>query len=425
MLETANISNQPASQPKALSLEERVQEIRADFPILQQKINGQPLVYFDNGATTQKPTKVIQALSDYYKSINSNVHRGVHTLSQTATDAHEASRVTVQKFINAPADYLVNFTKGTTESINMVAQCYGQTFLKEGDEVLISAMEHHSNIVPWQYACERTGATLKIIPVNDKGEIILEEFEALLNEKTKIVSLVYVSNSLGTINPVKQIIEKAHKVGAIVLLDGAQAVMHSPVDVQELDCDFFVFSGHKMCGPTGMGVLYGKEHLLEQMPPYQFGGEMIKEVSFEKTTYNKLPFKFEAGTPNIAGSIALHAAIDYLNEVGWEFIEAQEKVLLDYATTELQKIEGLRIIGTAAEKTSVVSFLLGEHHPYDVGVLLDQMGIAIRTGHHCCQPLMGLFNIEGTCRASLSFYNTTEEIDRLVKALKRVKNMLG
>lgn len=409
----------------SISAEEKIAQIRADFPILQETVNGQPLVYLDNGATTQKPKRVIEALDNYYSTINSNVHRGVHTLSQKATGGHEASRVAVQKFINAPSDRLINFTKGTTESINLVAQCYGQTFLKEGDEVLISAMEHHSNIVPWQYACERTGAKLKVIPVNEKGELIFEEFEKQLNEKTKIVSLVYVSNSLGTINPVKQVIEKAHEVGAVVLVDAAQAVMHSRVDVQELDCDFLVFSGHKMCGPTGMGVLYGKEALLEKMPPYQFGGEMIKEVRFEKTTYNELPFKFEAGTPNIAGSIALHAAIDYINEVGWDFIETHEKLLLEYATEQMQSIEGLRIVGTAEKKASVISFLLGEHHPYDVGVLLDQMGIAVRTGHHCCQPLMNLFEIEGTCRASFAFYNTKEEVDRLVAALQRVQGMLG
>ena len=409
---------------ETIDIAEKVQLVREDFPILQETVNGHPLVYLDNGATSQKPEAVLDVLEGYYSSINSNVHRGVHTLSQTATDAHEAARVAVKEFINAPDERLVNFTKGTTESINMIAQCYGQAFLKEGDEILISTMEHHSNIVPWQYVCEKTGAVLKVIPINEKGEIILEEFEKLLSSKTKIVSIVYISNSLGTINPVKTIIDKSHEVGAVVVVDGAQAVMHKPIDVQALDCDFLAFSGHKMCGPTGIGVLYGKEVLLEAMPPYQFGGEMIKDVSFTKTTYNQLPFKFEAGTPYIAGTIGLHAAIDYINELGWDFIKQQNEFLLCYATDKLSQIEGLEIKGTADQKSAIVSFLLEGTHPYDVGVLLDQMGIAIRTGHHCCQPLMDHWKIEGTCRASFAFYNTKEEIDKLYDGILKAKRML-
>lgn len=402
-----------------------VQKIREDFPILQQEINGRPLVYFDNGASSQKPQQVIDAIVEYYQTINSNVHRGVHTLSQRATDAYEAARESVKDFVNSNSVNEINFTKGTTESINLLAYSYGRKFVQEGDEIIISAMEHHSNIVPWQILCENVGATLKIIPINEAGEIVFEEFEALLNERTKLVSIVYISNSLGTINPVERIIEKAHDIGVKVLLDAAQAAPHCRMDVQKLDCDFMAFSAHKMCGPTGMGILYGKEALLEEMLPYQSGGEMIKDVSFEKTTYNVLPFKFEAGTPNIAGGIALKAAIDYLTNIGWDAIEKQEKELLDYGTTKLNEIDGIKIIGQAKHKASVLSFLLGEHHPYDVGVLLDNLGIAVRTGHHCCQPLMQHLRIEGTCRASFAFYNTKEEIDRMLEGLVRAKRMLG
>ncbi len=402
-----------------------IEQVRADFPILSREVNGRSLVYFDNAATSQKPRYVLNAIEDYYKKINANVHRGVHHLSQRATDEYEEAREAVKRFINAKSIKEINFTKGTTESINLVAHSFGRKFIGKGDEIIISTLEHHSNIVPWQILCEEVGATLKIIPVNEKGEIDIDAYENLLSEKTKLVSIVYISNSLGTINPVNAIIEKAHEVGAKVLLDGAQAIPHQAVNVQALDCDFLAFSSHKMCGPTGMGILYGKENILEEMLPYQAGGEMIKEVTFEKTTYNALPFKFEAGTPNIAGGIALMAAIEYLEKVGWEFIENQEQMLLDYATQQLSNIEGLRIVGTAENKASVVSFLLGDHHPYDVGVILDQLGIAVRTGHHCCQPLMKRLGIEGTCRASFTFYNTKEEIDALVKGVERANRMLS
>jgi len=402
-----------------------IEKIRADFPILTQKVNGHPLVYFDNAATSQKPQYVIDVINTYYQTINSNVHRGVHHLSQAATDEYEAAREAVKRFVNANSIKEINFTKGTTESLNLVAHSFGRKFIGKGDEIIISTMEHHSNIVPWQILCEEVGATLKIIPIEESGDIDMDGFDALLSKKTKLVSISYISNALGTINPVEEIIEKAHAVGAKVLLDGAQAVPHQRVDVQALDCDFLAFSSHKMCGPTGMGILYGKEAILEEMSPYQGGGEMIKEVTFEKTTYNNLPFKFEAGTPNIAGGIALMAAIEYLEQVGWDFIEKQEKELLAYATEKLSAIEGLRIVGTAKHKASVVSFLLGDHHPYDVGVILDQLGIAIRTGHHCCQPLMNRLGISGTCRASFAFYNTKEEIDVLVDGLERAKRMLS
>ncbi len=402
-----------------------VESIRKDFPILQQEVNGRPLVYFDNAASSQKPLQVVQAIEDYYNNFHSNVHRGVHHLSQKATDAYEAARETVKDFINARSIKEVNFTKGTTEGINLVAHSFGRKFIQEGDEIVISTMEHHSNIVPWQMICEERGATLKVIPINEHGELLLDEFDQLLTEKTKLIALVYVSNSLGTINPVEYIIEKAHEIGAKVLLDAAQAAPHQKIDVQELDCDFLALSAHKMMGPTGMGILYGKETLLEQMLPYQGGGEMIKEVTFEKTTYNELPFKFEAGTPNIAGGIALKATIDYIHSIGWDFIEKQEADLLQYATEQISQISGIRIVGTAEKKAGVLSFLLGDHHPYDVGVILDQLGIAVRTGHHCCQPLMNRLGIEGTCRASFAFYNTTEEVDRLIEGIQRAQKMLG
>ncbi len=397
-----------------------VEKIRGDFPILSQKVHGQKLCYLDNAATTQKPQTVIDAVSRYYETINSNVHRGVHSLSEMATQAYEDSRVTVKNFINASSEKEIIFTRGTTEAINLVAHSYGKINLKEGDEVLISNMEHHSNIVPWQLICEEKNAKLKVIPVNDDGELIFEEFEKLLNERTKIVSVVYVSNSLGTINPVKKIIEKAHSFGVPVLLDGAQAIQHIKVDVQELDCDFFAFSGHKIYGPTGIGILYGKKNLLESMPPYMGGGDMISKVTFEKTTYNELPHKFEAGTPNIADTIGLGKALEYVNKIGIKKIAAYEKEILDYATAALLQVNGLRIIGQAKEKASVISFVFENIHPHDVGTFLDFDGIAVRTGHHCTQPLMNRFNIPATTRASFALYNTKEEVDMLAAGLKKV-----
>ncbi len=401
-----------------------IQKIRADFPILSETVNGKPLVYFDNGATSQKPQIVIDAISKYYQEINANIHRGVHTLSQLATDAYEISRGKVQNHINAQFSHEVLFTSGTTFGINLVANGFA-SILKPGDEVLVSSLEHHSNIVPWQMLCEKTGATLKVIPMNDKGELIMAEYDKLLSDKTKIVTVNHISNALGTLNPIKYMIDKAHEVGAAILIDGAQAVPHLKPDVQALDCDFYVFSGHKMCGPTGTGILYGKEAWLNKLPPYQGGGEMIKEVTFEKTTYAELPHKFEAGTPNIAGGIVLGTAIDYMNEVGFDNIQQQELELLEYGTKRLLEIEGLRIIGTATEKTSVISFNIEGIHPYDIGTIIDKLGIAVRTGHHCAQPIMNFFNIPGTIRASFSFYNTKEEIDALVEAVKRAQMMLS
>ena len=402
-----------------------VETIRKDFPILGVNVNGRPLVYFDNAATTQKPWKVIKAIEYYYTHLNSNVHRGVHSLSQQATDAFEASRKKIASFINAAHDYEVIFTRGTTDAINLVSHCYGKQFVQAGDTIIISAMEHHSNIVPWQMLCEEKNATLKVIPINGKGELLMEEFEEMLDATVKLVAVNYVSNSLGTINPVKEIIEMAHQQNIPVLLDAAQAVQHMAIDVQELDVDFLAFSGHKLYGPTGIGVLYGKEKWLNQMPPYQGGGEMIKTVSFEKTTYNDLPFKFEAGTPNIEAAICLSAAVDYINEIGLENIQQYEHELLLYATEKLKDIEGIRFIGTAENKASVVGFIIENVHPYDVGVILDQLGIAVRTGHHCTQPLMDFYGVPGTVRASFSFYNTKEEIDVLVQGLKRAVKMLG
>lgn len=401
-----------------------LQKIRADFPILNQKVNGQPLVYFDNGATSQKPQVVLDAITQYYSEINANIHRGVHTLSQLATDAYEASRAKIQRHLNAKNPYEIIFTAGTTHGINAVANGFA-ALLQSGDEILVSAMEHHSNIVPWQMLCERTGAVLKVIPMNEKGELILSEYEALLSAKTKIVTVNHISNALGTINPVEYIIQKAHAVGAAVLIDGAQATPHLKPDVQALDCDFYVFSGHKVCGPTGIGILYGKEEWLHRLPPYQGGGEMIATVRFEKTTYADLPHKFEAGTPNIAGGIVLGTAIDYLNEIGFEAIAAYEQELLEYATQKLEQIEGLRIIGTAANKTSVISFNVGNIHPYDIGTIIDKLGIAVRTGHHCAQPVMDFYGIPGTVRASFAFYNTKEEIDIFVEALQKAIMMLS
>ena len=401
-----------------------IQKIRADFPILSQKVNGKPLVYFDNGATSQKPQVVIDAISKYYQEINANIHRGVHTLSQLATDAYEISRAKLQHHINAKFAHEVLFTSGTTFGINLVANGFA-SILKPGDEVLVSALEHHSNIVPWQMLCEKTGATLRVIPINQDGELIMSEYDKLLSDKTKIVTVNHISNALGTVNPIKYMIDKAHEVGAAILIDGAQAVPHLKPDVQELDCDFYVFSGHKMCGPTGTGILYGKEAWLNKLPPYQGGGEMIKEVTFEKTTYAELPHKFEAGTPNIAGGIVLGTAVDYMNAVGFENIQQQELELLEYGTKRLLEIEGLKIFGNAKEKTSVISFNIEGIHPYDIGTIIDKLGIAVRTGHHCAQPIMNFFCIPGTIRASFAFYNTKEEIDSMVAAVKKAQIMLS
>lgn len=401
-----------------------IQSIRADFPILSQQVNGKPLVYFDNAATSQKPKAVIEAIASYYETINANIHRGVHKLSQLATDAYEVSRAKIQRHINAAHSHEVIFTSGTTHGINLVANGFA-SLLKAGDEVMVSAVEHHSNIVPWQMLCERTGAKLTVIPMNEKGELVMEGFEQLLSERTKIIAVNHISNALGTINPIEEIIEKAHQFGAAVLIDGAQSAAHLKPDVQELDCDFYVFSGHKICGPTGTGILYGKESWLNQLPPYQGGGEMIKEVTFEKTTYAELPHKFEAGTPNIEGGIVLGAAIDYLNSVGFEAIAAYENELLEYGTQKLLEIEGVKIYGTSAHKTSVISFNVEGIHPYDIGTIVDKLGIAVRTGHHCAQPIMRFFDIPGTIRASFAFYNTKEEIDALVAAVKKAKMMLS
>ena len=400
-----------------------VNNIRKDFPILERTVNGQPLVYFDNAATSQTPNQVIDVIADYYRNYNSNIHRGVHTLSQEATDAYEGARKTVQKHFNAAHPYEIIMTSGTTHSINIIASGYTQ-ILREGDELILSAMEHHSNIVPWQMLCERTGAVLKVIPMNQTGVLEMDVYKTLLSEKTKLVFVNHVSNALGTVNPIDEIIKEAHAIGAKVLLDGAQAAPHIKADVQALDADFYVTSAHKLCGPTGVGMLYGKESLLNMLPPYQGGGEMIAEVRFEKTTYADLPHKFEAGTPNIAGGIAFGAALDYMNGIGFDTIAAYEHELLDYATEQLKAIEGVRIYGEAPQKTAVVSFNVNEIHPYDIGSILDKLGIAVRTGHHCAQPIMDFYKIPGTVRASFSFYNTKEEIDMMIKALKRAIQML-
>jgi cysteine desulfurase/selenocysteine lyase len=401
-----------------------IEELRADFPILSREINGKPLVYFDNGASAQKPNLVIDRISKYYQFENSNIHRGVHTLSQEATSAYEEARRKIQKYINAPLEEEVIFTKGTTDGINLVANGFIRGVLQKGDEIIISEMEHHSNIVPWQMACEYTGAVLKIAPINDDGELILSEFKALLNSKTKLVAITHVSNTLGTINPVKEIVALAHQNGTPVLLDGAQSVPHMKVDMQDLDCDFYALSGHKMFGPTGVGVLYGKKEWLDKLPPYQGGGDMIKTVTFEKTTYNDLPHKFEAGTPNIAGGIGLGAAVDYLENIDWEAIHIHENELLAYATEKIQEIDGIRLIGTAKHKAGVLSFVHDKAHHYDLGTLIDQLGVAIRTGHHCTEPLMNRFKVTGTARASFAFYNTKEEVDLFIAALNRALNML-
>jgi cysteine desulfurase/selenocysteine lyase len=399
--------------------------VREDFPILNQLVYGRPLVYLDNAATSQKPATVIDAMTRYYSTDNSNIHRGVHLLSERATQQYEEARVKAQRFINAAAPKEIIFTRGTTEAINLVAGSYGRANVVSGDEVLITAMEHHSNIVPWQILCEEKGARLRVAPINDDGELILEEFAKLLNERTKIVSLAHVSNALGTINPIRAIVEIAHRHNVPVMIDGAQAAPHMKLDVQELDCDFYAFSGHKVYGPTGIGVLYGKASLLDAMPPYQGGGDMIASVTFEKTTYNTLPYKFEAGTPNIAGTIGLGAAIDYVNQIGIERIARYEHELLDYGTEALSQIPGLRLIGTAKDKAGVLSFVLEGVHPHDVGTILDREGIAIRTGHHCAMPVMERFGIPATARASLAFYNTKEEIDALVTGIHKVKEVFG
>ena len=401
-----------------------VEEIRKDFPILSEKVHGKNLVYLDNGATAQKPQSVIDTIDTYYSKENSNIHRGVHHLSQEATTKYEEARTKVKDFINAKYDHEIIFTSGTTFSVNLVASSFGRKYLNKGDEVIVSTMEHHSNIVPWQMICEEKGALLKVIPISDSGELDMDGFRGLISENTKLICVTHVSNSLGTVNPVKEIISAAKTLSIPVLLDGAQAVPHMKVDVQELDCDFYVFSGHKMFGPTGVGVLYGKEEILNSMPPYQGGGDMIKDVSFKGTTYNSLPHKFEAGTPNIVGGIALGAAIDYMNDLGFELIMERENELRDYALQKLGEIEGIRFIGEAKERTSVISFLIEGTHPFDVGTILDQLGIAVRTGHHCTQPLMERFDIPGTVRASFVFYNTLEEVDQLVSGIERAVRML-
>jgi cysteine desulfurase/selenocysteine lyase len=401
-----------------------IQKIRADFPILKEEVNGKPLVYFDNAATSQKPQVVIDSIVDYYSKINANIHRGVHTLSQVATDAYEQARIKTQKHFNAKKPYEIILTAGTTHSINIVATGF-TSLLNKGDEIIVSALEHHSNIVPWQMLCERTGAILKVIPMNEEGELLMDVYDALLSKKTKLVFTNHISNALGTINPIKEIIDKAHAVGAAVLIDGAQACPHIKPDVQELDVDFYVASAHKLCGPTGVGVLYGKEEWLNKLPPYQGGGEMIETVTFEKTTYAGLPHKFEAGTPNIAGGIAFGVALDYMNEIGLENIAAYENELLEYGTEKLLEIDDLRIYGTSKNKAAVISFNIGSIHPFDIGSILDKFGIAVRTGHHCTQPIMNFYNIPGTVRASFSFYNTKEEIDVMVAAVKKAQMMLS
>jgi cysteine desulfurase/selenocysteine lyase len=400
-----------------------IETIRAQFPILKRQVNGKSLIYLDNGATSQKPQSVIDTIVKFYEEENSNIHRGVHTLSQEATSAYEVVRKKVQKFINAKHDHEVIFTSGTTGGINLVAASFGQKLIRRGDEILITAMEHHSNIVPWQMLCERKGAKLKVLPISKEGEIDIEEFKRLIGPKTELISLVHVSNSLGTINPIKEMINIAHKQSIPVLIDGAQAIHHTPVDVQDLDADFYVFSAHKMYGPTGVGVLYGKEELLNSMEPYQGGGDMIKSVTFEKTIYNDLPHKFEAGTPNICGGMALGAAIDFINATGFDFITSHEAELSRFATSELSNIKGLRFIGTAKQKAGLVSFVLDGIHPYDTGVILDKLGIAVRTGHHCTQPVMNFFGVPGTVRASFAVYNTKQEVVKLVEGIDRVKRM--
>lgn len=398
-------------------------KIREDFPILHQKVYGKDFVYLDNAATTQKPQSVIDTLSHLYATQNGNIHRGVHYMSQESTRSHEAARKTIADYIGAEKEEII-FTRGTTESINMIASLFAQTFCEQGDEIIISEMEHHSNIVPWQMACERYGLTLQVVPINEAGELDMQAYASLLNQRTRIVSIAHISNVLGTINPIAQIIAMAHQKGAKVLIDGAQGIAHAPVDVKALDVDFYVFSGHKIYAPTGIGVLYGKSVLLNEMPPYQGGGEMIETVTFKKTTYNELPYKYEAGTPNYIGSVALAKAIEYVQALGLDAIEIYEQELLEYAQSQLEKIEGIRFIGTAQHKCSLISFVIDGVHPYDLGMLLDKMGIAVRTGHHCAQPLMEVYEIPGTVRVSFAFYNTKEEIDSLMKAMQRALMIL-
>ncbi len=401
-----------------------VERVRKDFPILHQSVNGRPLVYLDNAATTQKPVSVIDALRSYYEQDNANIHRGIHTLAERATTAYETTRQSARQFINAAEPEEIIFTRGTTEGLNLIAASYGRTFIQKGDEIIISTLEHHSNIVPWQLLCEQRGATLKVIPINDRGELLLDAYEKLLSPRTKLVSLVHVSNALGTINPVKEVIDLAHRQGAVVVIDGAQSAPYLDIDVQMLDCDFFVFSGHKMFGPTGVGILYGKRDLLEAMPPYQGGGEMIRSVSFEKTTFNDLPYKFEAGTPNIADVVALNEAFVYINQLGKPAMRAHEQELLKHAQSALATVPGLQFVGTAREKMNVVSFVVDGLFHFDLGQLLDAGGIAVRTGHHCTEPLMHRLGLEGTVRASFAIYNTIEEIDTLVSSLERIVHRL-
>ena len=422
-----------AGAAEALSARERreaervfdVERVREDFPILKQKVHGKPLVYFDNAATSQKPVTVIEAEERFYREYNSNIHRGVHQLSERATRAYEDARVKIQHFLNAGEAREIVFVRGTTEAINLVAAAYGRKNVQAGDEILITAMEHHSNIVPWQILCEEKGARLRVAPVNDRGELVFEEFEKLLNSRTRLVSVTHVSNVLGTINPVREIVAAAHRMNVPVFVDGAQAAPHLKVDVRDLDCDFYALSSHKMFGPTGIGVLYGKAGLLEAMPPYQGGGDMISSVSFEKTIYNVIPYKFEAGTPNIAATIGLGAAIDYIDQLGLENVAAYEHELLEYAPEAVSRLPGVRIVGTARQKASVISFVLDGIHAHDVGTVLDQEGIAVRTGHHCAQPLMERFQVPATARASLAFYNTKEEVDRLAAGIEKVKHIFG
>lgn len=414
-----------ASNWKAAERPFDVWEIRKDFPILRQKVHGKPLVYLDNAATSQKPQVVIDTILRYYTTENSNIHRGIHQLSEQATKDYEDARKKVRQFINAPKEREIVFVRSTTEAINLIAQSYGRTFIKTGEEIVISAMEHHSNIVPWQMLCEQTGAKLRVIPINQDGEILFDEYKGLLNDRTKLVSVAHVSNALGTINPVKEMVEEAHHRKIPVLLDGAQAAPHMKIDVQELDCDFYAFSGHKLFGPTGIGVLFGKASLLEAMPPYQGGGDMISLVTFEKTHYNVLPYKFEAGTPNIAGGIGLGAAIDYLNRIGIEAVEAYESQLLSYAMEAISSVPGLRLIGTPSKRAGVISFALDGIHAHDIGTILDQEGVAIRAGHHCAMPVMQRYGVPATARASFAFYNTKEEVDALVRAIHKVNEVFG
>lgn len=402
-----------------------VYALRQQFPILSREVKGRPLIYFDNAATSQKPQIVIDALVNYYTQYNANIHRGIHTLAEEATAAFEATRDTVRQFIHAASREEIIFTRGTTEGVNLVANTWGRQNINAGDEIIISTMEHHSNIVPWQILCEEKGAVLKVVPINDQGELLMDEYKKLLSSKTKLVSIVHASNALGTINPVQEIINMAHQAGAVVFIDGAQSAVHLDIDVQQMDCDFFAFSAHKLYGPTGMGVLYGKKKVLESMPVFHGGGEMIKEVTFEKTTYNDLPYKYEAGTPNIADAIAFKTALDFINQTGKAKIRKYEEELLQYATARLKQIAGLKIIGTAKEKVSVISFIVDKVHPQDIGILLDNRGIAVRTGHHCTQPLMNRFGIPGTTRASFAVYNTKEEVDELVAGLHKAIKMLS